>query len=846
MVTAALRSLLARRARLVMSLFAVLLGVCFAFGSLIFISTLERAFSAVQSGTVSDVVVRQAGVRSGQGEVKGSLIARVEAVPGVAQVEGQILRNGVYLLGRNGEALGAVNLPGSATNYHSGHAINGLPDLVVLAGRAPANADEVAIDPKAAAEGGYRIGDTVTIVTTGDSPLSAKKLVGLVTYGAGGMPGATLVTMDTATAQKLFTSGGDVFQQLWVVADPGVSPSTLRDRVNAVLPAGVQALTGGEAAEVDAGTINKALRFVTAALWVFAATSLLAGGFLIANTFAMLITQRARELALLRALGASKAQIRRTVLLEALVIGVVGTAGGLLAGYVLARVIRHLFSRFGYDLSATPLVVPWSGAATAAGLGVAVTLVAAYLPARRASSMSPAAAMREDPTSAERTLWPRTVLGVGVLALAALTLAPPVRARASANLLLTVAMVLVLVGVAMLTPVLAHPVIRLASWAARVVWGSVARLAGINALRNPRRTGATATALMMGTALVAMMGVFAASARASVDELVDTTFRSDYIVSAPYGAPFSHTFADRIEKVPGVQDVARIRQGGAVLTAPGGQPTAITLGATNPASFLHLVNLHFDSGKATDWHGASVVVSQDFAEAQHLRVGQDVAIDFLGTPHRVKVAGILNQSPLALVDVITTLQQFTAMGGGSEDRLVFVSRAPGADAATVRAGITAALAGNAVVTAKSEDEFAAEQREPIDQLLRVIYALLALTTLIAILGILNTLILSVAERSREIGLLRAVAMSRRQVRRMVRLEAMAVCILGAAVGLSTGVLLGWLLQRSQADRGINVLDIPWLQLLACLVIAVVTGVLAAWWPARRAAALPPLAAIATE
>ncbi|MFC6715181.1 ABC transporter permease [Branchiibius cervicis] len=191
-------------------------------------------------------------------------------------------------------------------------------------------------------------------MTTGDSPLSAKKLVGLVTYGAGGMPGATLVTMDTATAQKLFTSGGDVFQQLWVVADPGVSPSTLRDRVNAVLPAGVQALTGGEAAEVDAGTINKALRFVTAALWVFAATSLLAGGFLIANTFAMLITQRARELALLRALGASKAQIRRTVLLEALVIGVVGTAGGLLAGYVLARVIRHLFSRFGYDLSATP------------------------------------------------------------------------------------------------------------------------------------------------------------------------------------------------------------------------------------------------------------------------------------------------------------------------------------------------------------------------------------------------------------------------------------------------------------------------------------------------------------
>ena len=829
-----------------MSLFAVLLGVCFAFGSLIFISTLDRAFSAVQSGTVSDVVVRQAGVRSGQGQVDASLIPRVEAIPGVAQVDGQVLKNGVYLLGKNGEALGAVNLPGSATNFHSGRAIGGLPGLVVVSGRAPTAADEVAIDPKAAAAGGYQVGDTVTIVTTGDTPIFAKKLVGLVTYGAGGTPGATLVTMDTATAQKLFTYGDNVFQQLWVVADPGVSPATLRDRINTVLPEGVQALTGTDAAQIDAGTINKALRFVTAALWVFAATSLLAGGFLIANTFAMLVTQRARELALLRAIGASKAQIRRSVLLEAVVIGMVGSAGGLLGGYLLARVIRRLFRRFGYDLSGTPLVVPWTGAAIAAALGIVVTVGAAYLPARRASALSPAAALREDPTPVERPLWLRAAVGLGVLALAALTLTPPIRARVSGNLILAAAMVLVLVGMAILTPVMARPVIRVAAGLAGLVWGEVARLAGTNALRNPRRTGVTATALMMGTALVAMMGVFAASARVSVDDLIADTFRSDYIVSAAYGAPFSHTFADRIEKVPGVQDVARVRQGGAYLTAPGSQQTAITMAATDPTPFLRLVDLHFQSGNPADWQGASVVVSQNFASAQHLRVGQEVTIRFVGRPFTVKVAGILDQSPLAVVDVITTLQEFIAMGGGPEDRLVFVSRDASANPATVRAGITAALGGNSVVTVKNQDEFAAEQRVPIDQLLRVIYALLGLTTLIAILGILNTLVLSVAERRREIGLLRAVAMSRAQVRRMIRLEALAVCVLGAVVGLSTGCFLGRLLQRSQADRGVSVLAVPWLQLLACLVVAALAGVLAAWWPARRAAALPPLAAIATE
>lgn len=829
-----------------MSLLAVLLGVSFAFGSLIFISTLDRAFSAVQSGSVSDVVVRQAGVRSGQGQVEGSLISRIQAVPGVAQVDGQVLKNGVYLLGKNGDALGAVNLPGSATNFHTGRAVGDLPGLVVVSGRAPQTADEVAIDPKAAASGGYRIGDMVTMVTTGDTPVFAKKLVGLVTYGAGGTPGATLVTLDTATAQKLFTTGDNVFQQLWVVAEPGVRPATLRDRVNAVLPAGVQALTGAEAADVDAGTINKALRFITAALWVFAATSLLAGGFLIANTFSMLVTQRSRELALLRAIGASKAQLRRSVLLEALVIGVAGSAAGLLGGYLLARLIRALFRRFGYDLSATPLVVPWGAAVIAAVLGVGVTLLAAYLPARRASAMSPAAALRDEPTAPERSLRVRAVVGIGVLALATLTLAPQVRSRVSTNVLLAAAMVLVLLGMAVLTPVLARPVVRVATWLAQFVWGDVARLAGTNALRNPRRTGVTATALMMGTALVAMMGVFASSARVSVDDLIADTFRSDYIVSAAYGAPFSHTFADRIEKVPGVQDVARVRQGGAYLTAPAGPQTAITMAATDPTPFLHLVDLHFQSGDPADWQGATVVVSQKFATAQHLRVGQDVTIQFVGRPFTMKVAGILAQSPLAVVDVITTLQEFVAMGGGPEDRLVFVSRDPSANAATVRSGITAALGGNSVVTVKNQDEFAAEQRVPIDQLLRVIYALLGLTTLIAILGILNTLVLSVAERRREIGLLRAVAMTRSQVRRMIRLESLAVCLLGALVGLGTGVFLGWLLQRSQADRGISVLDIPWLQLLACLMVAALAGVLAAWWPARRAAALPPLAAIATK
>lgn len=846
MLTAAWRSLFARKGRLVLSAFAIVLGVAFVSGSLIFTDTLARAFSAVQSGTISDVVVRATGTRSGQGQVSGELISRIRQVPGVATVEGQVLRSGVYVLDKAGHPLGAANVPGYATNFHTAAAAGGLPGLSLLSGRAPAGDGEIAIDPRAAAAGGYHLGDTVTVVTTGDPPVLTKTLVGLVDYGAGGMPGATLATFDTATAQQLFTQGTDQFQQLWVVAARGVTPAVVRDRIDAVLPAGAQAITGDDAAVQDGGAVRGALRFITAFLLVFAAVALLAGSFLVVNTFAMLVTQRSRELALLRALGASRRQLTGSVLLEALVIGVLGSALGLGGGYLLARGIKAVFRRIGFDLSATELVVQGRSLALAAAMGVVVTLAAAYLPARRAGRMAPVAAMADDAGGSERRLWPRAITGAALLAAAVVLLLPVVRNRLpSAAAALAVGFLGVLLAVIVLGPLLVRPLSAAITAGSRRIWGAVATLAGQNAGRNPRRTAVTATSLMVGMALVSMMSVFAASARASVEKVIADNFRGDYVVSTAYGGPFSHVYADRIERVDGVAAVARLRQGAATIHTADGATGPTTLGATDPGPFVSMVAVTAVSGALQRWSDGTVVVSADFAEQHHLRAGDRVTVGFVGRSYPMTVAAVFAHNPAILVDVITTTATFTRMGGGDQDRFVYVDRADGADPAAVRARIQQVLGPAGVISVKDQAQFAQEQRQPIDQLLRVIYALLGLTIVIAVLGIVNTLALSVVERTHEIGLLRAVAMTRPQVRRMIQLEALAISLLGALVGVLVGVLLGWVLQNSQAQQGVTVLVVPWPRLAIAVLLAAVVGVLAAWWPARRAARTDVLAAIAT-
>ena len=403
-------------------------------------------------------------------------------------------------------------------------------------------------------------------------------------------------------------------------------------------------------------------------------------------------------------------------------------------------------------------------------------------------------------------------------------------------------MFLVVVGVAIASPLLGQPVVAVVGMLYRRMFGTVGHLAEQNAMRNPRRTAATASALMVGLTLVSMMAVFGQSTKASVDKTISDSFSADYVVSNAIGVPFSPAVVDQVRKVPGVDAVARFRF---VAAKVGGESTQV--GGIEPVPFAKAMKVKMDSGKIGALSGQTLLVESKLAKEKGLAVGDQVTMSIAGNPAGYPVVGTFEALPgITAWKYLTSLEALSAAGVVPADNFAYVVRAPGADAATVRAGIDSVVAGLPTVTLKDQAEFAAEQRAPVDQMLALIYALLGLAVVIAVLGIVNTLALSVIERTREVGLLRAVGLSRRQLRSMVRLEAIIISLLGAVLGVALGLVFGVALQRSQADSGVEVLSVPFVQLIIFVVLAALVGVLAAVWPARRAARLDVLRAITTD
>ncbi|HZX99265.1 MAG TPA: FtsX-like permease family protein, partial [Dermatophilaceae bacterium] len=518
-------------------------------------------------------------------------------------------------------------------------------------------------------------------------------------------------------------------------------------------------------------------------LLVFAGVSLVVGTFLIINTFSILVAQRSRELALFRALGASRRQV------------------------------------------------------------ILLTLFAAYLPGRRASRIAPIEALRDDVAMPESSIRRRAAIGTAMTALGAAALGVGLFTGIS-NALVYIGggMLLVVVGVAIASPLLGRPVIALVGMVYRRMFGTVGRLAEQNAMRNQRRTAATASALVVGLTLVSMMAVFGQSTKASVDKTIATNFSADYVVSNAIGVPFSPAVVDQVKKVPGVDAVARFRY---VAAKVGGESTQV--GGIEPAPFAKATKIRMGSGTIGALSGQTILVESKLAKAQGLSVGDKVTMSIAGNQATYPVVGTFEALPgIVSWPYLTSLNALSAAGVVPADNFAYVVRVPGADPATVRAGIDSVIAGLPTVTLKDQSEFAAEQRAPIDQMLNLIYALLGLAVVIAVLGIVNTLALSVIERTREVGLLRAVGLSRRQLRTMVRLEAIIISLLGAVLGVGLGLVFGVALQRSQADSGIQVLSVPFVQLFIFVVLAALVGVLAAVWPARRAARLDVLRAITTD
>jgi putative ABC transport system permease protein len=847
MLRASWKSLLARKLRLMMSAFAIVLGVAFVAGSLVFTDTLGRAFTNIMAGSVGDVVVRPVGAVNEDNTqttktLPASLVAGLAKVDGAARADGNVSSSGVFVIDKLGKVIGGQGAPGIGVNFGDAPAGHRLDGLSISQGRAPAKAGEITLDPQTVDKAGYKVGDIVPLVTSGAQPSVKATMVGVVKFGGGGIVGATLTTFDTRTAQQLFQGGKDVYNDIWVTAKDGVSQAQLRDRVQAALPPGVEAVTGDKAADDAASEINKALSFISTFLLVFAGVSLVVGSFLIINTFSILVAQRSRELALFRALGASRRQVSRSVLFEALVIGFVGSTVGLALGFALALGIKALFALIGLDLSGSPLIFEPRTAIAAYLVGMLVTAFAAYLPGRRASRIAPVEALRDDLAMPESSIRRRTLIGTAMTALGAGAMGIGLFTDiANAIAYIGGGILFVVLGVALASPLLGRPVIALVGVVYRRMFGTVGRLAEQNALRNPRRTAATASALMIGLTLVSMMAVFGASAKASVDKTIGKSLSADYVVSNAVGVPFSPTIVDQVERVPGVGAVARFRYAAAKVGAESTQ-----VGGIEPVAFAKAMKVTMDSGKVGDLSGQTLLVEAKRAKSLGLKVGDSVKVSIAGKEASYPVVGIFEGLPGIFSEYLTSLDAVTAAGVVPADNSAYVVRSPGADAAKVRAGIDSVIADLPTITLKDQSEFAAEQRAPIDQLLMLIYALLGLAVVIAVMGIVNTLALSVIERTREVGLLRAVGLSRRQLRTMVRLESMVISLLGAVLGVGLGLVFGVALQRSQADSGIEVLSVPAVQLVIFVVLAALVGVLAAVWPARRAARLDVLRAITTD
>ena len=843
MLRVTLRNLLARKVRLLMSAFAIVLGVAFVAGTLIFTDTMSKSFDGIIEGSTADVTVRAEGTGSWEQApsadtrtIPASVVDQLRELPGAARADGTVQSQSLTLVGSDGKLVAGFGPPTLSFSYDDAPAMTGEQMVVVSEGRPPSADGEVAIDATSAEKGGYELGDTVTLVSAGDQPTIEATLVGLAQFGGGSMAGASLVLFDVGYAQDLFLDGLDVYNSVSLTADDDVTPQELAYEAQKVLPDGFEAATGDAVAAESEDVIGEILGFLTTILLVFAGIAIVVGTFLIINTFSILVAQRSRELALLRALGASRRQVSRSVLIEALVVGLIGSTVGVLLGIGLAQGLTALFKSFGLDVSDTPLVISPRTWVVGYVVGLLVTLVAAYLPARRASRVAPVAAMRDDVALPESSMRLRMLVGAVLVVIGAGLVWLGLSGVDNGAWYVGGGVFAILIGVSLMSPLLSHPVLIALGGLFRP-FGLVGRMATQNALRNPRRTAATASALMIGLTLVTTMSILGSSVNKSVDVGVTKEFTSDFLLTNPVGAPFSTSIAEEIRGIDGVGDVVEAQF---VPARVGGSFAGLT--ATDPAELFSMFEL---DATADTLAADEVAVREDTAEERGLEVGDTIEVTTQSGDYPLTVAGTFPESNV-VSDYVTSFGFVDRVKLSREDSFVAVTAAPGTSGADIEEPVRDVVADIPTVVVQTQDEFIESQRDQINTILMLINALLGLAIVIAALGIVNTLALSVIERTREVGLLRAVGMSRRQLRRMVRLEAVAIAVLGAVLGIAMGLVFGVVLQRVLEDEGITELSIPYTTLVVYVLIAAVVGVLAAVFPALRASRLNVLRAISTE
>ncbi|MFN8193244.1 MAG: FtsX-like permease family protein [Nocardioidaceae bacterium] len=842
MFKAALKSLLDRKLRLLLSTSAIVLGVGFVVGSLVFTDMLSTGFTKIFERATGDVVVRDVNGVTEYGTptdqtVPASLVDTLAHIPGAARADGNVSAEGVFVIGSDGKLVGGMGAPGLAFSWNDAPGQGGQPVTELVDGREPRASGEVALDSRTAEKAGYDVGDEVELVTGGSQDQLTATLVGVFEFADGGtLAGASLTTFDLKTAQDLFLDGRNEFNDIWVTAEPGVSQEQLRDAAAEVLPDHTVALTGQKVADDSAQGIGEALSFLRTFLLVFAGISLFVGAFLIINTFAILVAQRSRELALFRALGASSRQVFSSVIVEAVVVGLLGSTIGLGFGLVLAKLLQAMFAALGLDLSGQSLVVtPWTVLA-AYGIGIVVTVLAAAIPAWRARRTPPIQVLSDVVAMPEGSLGRRLLGGLAMAALGVVGMSLGLLADIPKGGWVTVVgAVAVLLGTSLASPAFGRPLLTASRAVFRRLFGAPGTLAGENARRNPRRTAVTASALMIGLSLACAVAILGASGKESAAVAIDETFSGDYVVGNAAGSTFSPAIARKMAQVDGVTQVMRQRYG--VGSMDGKQQF---VGALDREGLGSVVKVDVYEGSIDDFTNGTMIVDRPFAESHSLHPGSEVRLDLPSGQETYTIAAVVEPAQLLYLPAIT-IDDLAAAGFPKQDALLLID----ADGDRLQA-LEDVVAGNPLVTVNDQKGLVEQQNKQADQGLLMIYGLLALALIIAVLGIVNTLALSVIERTREIGLLRAVGMSRRQLRRMVSLESVAIAVLGSLMGLGLGIFFGLAVWKAFEDEGLSTLDIPVAQLAVFVVAAVLVGVLAAFFPARRAAKLDVLKAIATE
>jgi putative ABC transport system permease protein len=833
--------------RLVGTALAVFLGVAFLAGTLVLGDTLrnnfDNLFADVNAGT--DVVVRNTtdlGIEADEprGLIDRTLVDQVAAVDGVAAAEPQIQGLG-QLLGADGDAVGGGGPPQLAGSWTADEELN---PYHLVEGRAPEADNEVVINRGAADDGNLHIGDRTTVLTP--EPVDVT-IVGISTFGdQDGLGGVTFTAFSLEGAMEHVTKNPDGVSTIAVRADDGTSQDELVSRIDDVLPNGVEAVSGSSVSTENADDINELfLDMLTTFLTVFAGIALLVATFSIYNTFSIIVAQRTRTAALLRAIGASRRQVLISVVIEAAVVGVVASLAGLAGGIGVAGLLKGLFDAAGFALPAGGVVVTGGTVIVSVVVGVVVTLLAGILPAVRASRVPPLAALRDVAVERTSPSAPRFVAGAILTGLGVATTAATALSNDPSLAIVGLGAVITLIGAVVLGPVVARPV-------AGVLGAPFARLRGLpgslarqNAIRNPRRTAATASALMVGVGIVTLFTVFAASLKESTAATIDRSFAGDLVISSgPFGGSLSPELAAGVDDLPEVDSAVGIGRGFASIDGDTKQLTV-----ADPAALATAVDVGVTSGSVADLTADEIAISDATADANGWALGDTLRVTFAdGASTDVAVAATYDVSDIVGGYVLPS-ETYAPHTRQPVDSTVVVDLADGTSLADGKAAVERVAANYGSPDVEDRDEFAATMSAGADMFLTIIYALLALAIIIALMGIANTLSLSVHERTRELGLLRAVGETRGQLRSMVRWESVIVATFGVVGGVGLGVFLGWALVEAAGNTPGSVISefvLPVARLAIVVVVGAIAGVLAGLRPARRAARLDVLSAIATE